>query len=438
VGNYHKTLYERASGDYVLNLDGDDWLIYNSYISEAVDILCNDDNLVCVFAKIKYYEVFSNRIKYNSSINKLLPVKMSGEDFYYMYVFYDNISVNHLTLLYNRQKAMEVGFYEENIIFSDAYSFAKLIKNSNLAYINKFCGVWRNHGNNTSLKFSTEHIDINENINFEDLLAHINLIIKYYIDSTFKKVKYTKWAMSYKVNTLYPHVSSMIKNKKYNNLPFFFKELKKYDRTLVFPLIIMSIKKMMKFIFKVFIRKIKSSFKKLYSLIFNKIRIFKICLLEENISIGKNVKIGKNVIIKTTDNGKITIKNNVSIESNCYIYAQQGEIIICKNTFIGYGSQIVAKENIKIGDDCLISSYTIIRDANHGINRSTTINLQEHDTDPILIEDDVWIGSHSVITSNTIIGKGAVIGANAVVTKNIESYTVVGGVPTKLIKKRRK
>ena len=54
----------------------------------------------------------------------------------------------------------------------------------------------------------------------------------------------------------------------------------------------------------------------------------------------------------------------------------------------------------------------------------------------ILIEDDVWISSNSVILPNCTIGKGAIVAAGAVVTNNVEPYTIVGGVPAKLIKKR--
>ena len=54
----------------------------------------------------------------------------------------------------------------------------------------------------------------------------------------------------------------------------------------------------------------------------------------------------------------------------------------------------------------------------------------------IIVHDDVWIGSNVVILPNCEIGKGSIIAAGAVVTSNIDSYTVVGGVPAKLIKKR--
>jgi acetyltransferase-like isoleucine patch superfamily enzyme len=110
--------------------------------------------------------------------------------------------------------------------------------------------------------------------------------------------------------------------------------------------------------------------------------------------------------------------------------------VIGKKSFIGYGSHIVAKKSIQIGNDCLISAYSIIRDANHGIRKGSIISSQEHNIKPIVIEDDVWLGSHSVVTSGVIIGYGTVVGANAVVTKSIDTNVVVGGVPAKFIKQR--
>jgi galactoside O-acetyltransferase len=55
----------------------------------------------------------------------------------------------------------------------------------------------------------------------------------------------------------------------------------------------------------------------------------------------------------------------------------------------------------------------------------------------IIVEDDVWIASNCVITANTIIGKSSIVGVGSVVTKNVEPYSIVGGVPARLIKKRK-
>ena len=54
----------------------------------------------------------------------------------------------------------------------------------------------------------------------------------------------------------------------------------------------------------------------------------------------------------------------------------------------------------------------------------------------ILIGNDVWIGYEAVIMAGVTVGDGAIIGARAVVTKDVPPYTIVGGVPAKVIRKR--
>lgn len=53
---------------------------------------------------------------------------------------------------------------------------------------------------------------------------------------------------------------------------------------------------------------------------------------------------------------------------------------------------------------------------------------------PVHIGNNVWIGSNVTVLPGVSIGDGAVIAAGAVVTKDVEAYTVVGGVPAKLIR----
>ena len=54
----------------------------------------------------------------------------------------------------------------------------------------------------------------------------------------------------------------------------------------------------------------------------------------------------------------------------------------------------------------------------------------------ITIGNDVWIGYEAIILAGVTIGDGAIIGARAVVTKDVAPYTIVGGIPAKMIKKR--
>ena len=54
---------------------------------------------------------------------------------------------------------------------------------------------------------------------------------------------------------------------------------------------------------------------------------------------------------------------------------------------------------------------------------------------PIIIEDDVWMATRTMVLKGVTIGKGAVVAAGAVVTKDVEPYTMVAGVPAKFIRK---
>jgi len=92
----------------------------------------------------------------------------------------------------------------------------------------------------------------------------------------------------------------------------------------------------------------------------------------------------------------------------------------------------------KIGNHVLIAPNTCILGRFHGYEQvNIPMALQGITKEsPPTIENDVWIGRNVVIMPGVTIGKGSIIGSNAVVTKNIEPYSIVGGVPARLIKKR--
>jgi len=136
-----------------------------------------------------------------------------------------------------------------------------------------------------------------------------------------------------------------------------------------------------------------------------------------NMSIGDNVSIMKFTSLYAQDDAILKLGNNISINANVCISADQGKIII--------------------GNNVLIAPNVVIRASNHRFNDvSLPIIEQGHISGKIIIEDDCWIGSNAVITSNVTIGRGSVIGAGSVVTKNVNPFSVVAGVPAKLIKSR--
>ena len=105
------------------------------------------------------------------------------------------------------------------------------------------------------------------------------------------------------------------------------------------------------------------------------------------------------------------------------------------------------QSKISIGSCCSIApNVHFLSGAEHNITTLSSypfrvrvlndVKFEAKSKGDIVVDDDVWIGYGAVILSGVHIGQGAVIGAGAVVTKDVAPYTIVGGVPAKIIKKR--
>ena len=83
----------------------------------------------------------------------------------------------------------------------------------------------------------------------------------------------------------------------------------------------------------------------------------------------------------------------------------------------------------------MIAPQCVITDGTHNFDsRDTLIRKQGNSYSYVIIKDDVWIGANVKILPGVIIGEGSVIAAGAVVTKDVEPYSLYGGVPAKKIK----
>lgn len=110
----------------------------------------------------------------------------------------------------------------------------------------------------------------------------------------------------------------------------------------------------------------------------------------------------------------------------------RGELRIGDSVFINGGTSICAQKSVTIGNNCLIGNYALIMDTDfHAVGDHT----QRSDARPVVIEDDVWLAVRVTVLKGVTIGRGAVVAAGAVVTKDVEPYTLVGGVPARLIRR---
>jgi virginiamycin A acetyltransferase len=108
---------------------------------------------------------------------------------------------------------------------------------------------------------------------------------------------------------------------------------------------------------------------------------------------------------------------------------------------------VTEKEKVTIGNYVSIApDVTFLVGVNHQINTATTFPfysklIERSPIDaiskgPIVVEDEVWIGTGAMIFSGVTIGKGAIIAAGSLVTKDVPAYSIVGGNPARLIRYR--
>lgn len=107
------------------------------------------------------------------------------------------------------------------------------------------------------------------------------------------------------------------------------------------------------------------------------------------------------------------------------------------HVFVGRGTIFDLVGELTIGHGTMIAPCCFFTDHNHGTRLGEPMWQQACEREDIRIGSDVWIGARAVILPGVHIGDGAVVGAGAVVTDDVEPMTIVGGVPAKLLRRRK-
>ncbi len=143
------------------------------------------------------------------------------------------------------------------------------------------------------------------------------------------------------------------------------------------------------------------------------------------VKIGKGVFVGAYTCLLCINDHHSELKNS--------------ELSIGEGTSIGEMNNIRAGGGrITIGKKCIFSQNINIIAANHLIKKEEMMIDQAWDTNKNFVEigDDVWIGTGVSILPGVKVGNGAIIAAGSVVTKDVDEYAIVAGVPAKLLKYR--
>ena len=140
-----------------------------------------------------------------------------------------------------------------------------------------------------------------------------------------------------------------------------------------------------------------------------------------------------------------------------FIYRHVCKIHLAEKAVIYYGTEIRCPSNVIIGKGSIIGDHSVL-DGRNGIiigenvcfASNVRIWTEQHDHrdpwfrcetqihNPVIIDDRAWIGSHTIILHSVHIGEGAVVAAGAVVTHNVPPYSIVAGIPAKIVGNRNK
>ncbi|MBV9989026.1 MAG: acyltransferase [Chitinophagaceae bacterium] len=154
-------------------------------------------------------------------------------------------------------------------------------------------------------------------------------------------------------------------------------------------------------------------------------------------TVGKQCYVERSVFFRGARN--ISFGSQVSVGQRSYFFADKGRITVGNRTAFNTNNHINASMGgtITIGDNCLIGPNVVMHSANHRFTeKERPIRDQGHEVADITLGDNVWIGANVTILAGVSIGAGAVVAAGAVVNDDVQPFTVVGGVPAKIIKER--
>jgi acetyltransferase-like isoleucine patch superfamily enzyme len=154
------------------------------------------------------------------------------------------------------------------------------------------------------------------------------------------------------------------------------------------------------------------------------------------IHLGQRVMIGEGCFLDAHSlTGHIHLGHDVWLSRGCYILAQRDvEVRIDERAYIGHRCLLYGTGGIQIGQDVLMANDVQLICGNHTFARRD-VPIRAHPTveQPIVIEDDVWLGASVIVLGGVTVERGSVVGAGAVVTQSLPPYSIARGVPARVV-----
>ncbi|WP_353674404.1 acyltransferase [Synechocystis sp. LKSZ1] len=129
-------------------------------------------------------------------------------------------------------------------------------------------------------------------------------------------------------------------------------------------------------------------------------------------------------LILTGENALFEIKGRLILRKDASININDGSLILGNQVFFNRGCSINCHYKIEIGEGCIFGENVLLYDHDHNFKEEGLFQSQGFSKKEIIIEDNVWIGSGTIILKGTYIGKNSVIGAGSLVKSNIPPNTI--------------
>lgn len=127
---------------------------------------------------------------------------------------------------------------------------------------------------------------------------------------------------------------------------------------------------------------------------------------------------------------RLIAHGSFSIYSNADISVNEGATLEIGSGFVNHGARIHCFDHIRVGEHVFIGEDVLIRDS----DGHEVVGQGKPMSQPIVIEDHVWIGARVTVLKGVTIGEGAIVAAGAVVSRDVPPHTLVAGVPARVVK----
>ena len=160
--------------------------------------------------------------------------------------------------------------------------------------------------------------------------------------------------------------------------------------------------------------------------------------------VGRDVRVGRRTTVRVHAGGQLVLEDGAWVGDDCEI-GVLGTVRVGQGTSLQHRTQVHG--DVYIGAGCVCAANLYLASTTHRFKDIPPLPIRWQDaadaaldrTDssrPVVVEDDCWLGINVVVCPGVTLGRGTVVGANAVVTTSMPPYSVVAGVPARVVGQR--